>query len=103
MYAVVRVGGKQVKVGENARVTVPRIDKKAGSKVTLDQVLLVGEGESVKVGNPVVKGASVEAVVVGELRAEKVIVFKKKRRKGYKVRRGHRQRYTDLEITKIIQ
>ncbi|MDH4068964.1 MAG: 50S ribosomal protein L21 [Ignavibacteria bacterium] len=103
MHAVVEIAGKQVRLTSKDRVNVPLLKAKPGSKVTFDRVLLLHDKDSVTVGTPVVKGASVEAKVVADRKAEKVIVFKKKRRKGYKVRRGHRQQYTEIEITNILK
>jgi len=100
-FAVVEIAGKQFKVAPKDKVAVPTLKDAAGSKITFDRVLLLQGDDSVRVGNPLVKGASVEATVLGKLRDEKVIVFKKKRRKGYRVRRGHRQAYTQIEITNI--
>ncbi|MER3523513.1 MAG: 50S ribosomal protein L21 [Ignavibacteria bacterium] len=101
MYAVVDIAGKQFKVAENDRIRVPSLKQEKGTMVTFDRVvLLAGEGE-VRIGNPIVTGARVQATVVDHVRGEKVIVFKKKRRKGYRVKRGHRQGFTDLQVTKI--
>jgi len=101
MYAVVEIAGKQFKVAPKDKVVVPTLKDAAGSTVTFDHVLLVQDDNAVKVGNPLVKGASVEAKVLGQVRADEVTVFKKKKRKGYRVTRGHRQRYTEIEITNI--
>ena len=100
-FAVVEIAGQQFKVAPKDKVVVPTLKDTVGSKVTFSRVLLLQNEDSVKVGNPVVKGATVEATVLGDLRGDKVIVFKKKRRKGYRVRRGHRQAYTQIEITNI--
>jgi large subunit ribosomal protein L21 len=101
MYAVVKIGGHQYKVSEEQTVFVNRLSVD-GDKVTLDDVLLVkDEKGKVKVGTPNVKGSKVEATVVDHLKADKVIVFKKKRRKGYRVKNGHRQAITQLKIDKI--
>lgn len=101
MYAVVEIAGKQFKVVATSTIRVPRLQAEVGKKVEFDKVLLLAEDGTVKVGNPTVKGAKVEAKVLNHGKDEKVIVFKKKRRKGYRVKRGHRQGYTELEITKI--
>jgi large subunit ribosomal protein L21 len=101
-FAVVEIAGQQFKVAPKDKLVVPTLKDTAGSKVSFDRVLLLQNEDSVRVGNPVVKGASVEATVLGDLRDEKVIVFKKKKRKGYRVRKGHRQAYTKVEITKIL-
>ena len=101
MYAVVEIAGKQFKVAPKDKVIVPTLNDTAGSTITFDHVLLVHDDNAVKVGNPLVKGASVEAKVLGQVRADEITVFKKKKRKGYRVTRGHRQRYTEIEITNI--
>ena len=101
MYAVVEIAGQQFKVSKDDRIVVPRLDSEVGAKLTFDKVLLLGDEKSTKIGTPVLKGSTVEAKVLEHVRDEKVIVFKKKRRKGYKVRRGHRQQYTQIEITKV--
>lgn len=101
MYAVVKIGAHQYKVSENDTIYVNRINSDDES-ITLDEVLLVKDGEgNVKVGKPTVEGAKVEAKIVDQLKADKVIVFKKKRRKGYRVKNGHRQPITRLQIGKI--
>ncbi len=101
MFAVVRTGGKQYKVAENDIIKVERLAADAGTKVTLDDVLMLGAGAEVTVGAPAVSGASVTAEVLAQVRADKIIVFKKKRRKGYRRTRGHRQDLTVLRITAI--
>jgi large subunit ribosomal protein L21 len=101
MYAVVETGGKQYKVKSGDTVRVERLDGDIGSEITLDKVLLAGEGDKVKTGAPYVDGASVTAKIVEQHRTRKVIVFKYKRRKGYRVKRGHRQHYTALRIGDI--
>lgn len=101
MYAVVKIGGHQYKVSENDTIYVNRINSDDES-ITLDEVLLVKDDKGkIKVGKPTVKGAKVEAKIVDQLKADKVIVFKKKRRKGYRVKNGHRQPITRLQIEKI--
>ena len=101
MYAVVETGGKQYKVKSGDTVRVEKLEGEIGSEVTLDKVLLAGEGDSVKTGAPYVDGASVTAKIVEQHRTRKIIVFKYKRRKGYRVKRGHRQHYTALRIGDI--
>jgi len=101
MFAVVDVAGQQLKVSPSERVFVPKFSREIGSTIRYDRVLLVADNGNVKVGNPYVKGVAVEAKVLGHVKDEKVMVFKKKRRKGYRVRRGHRQQYTELEIMGI--
>jgi len=101
MYAVVKIGGHQYKVSENDTVFVNRINTE-DDKITLDEVLLLKDDKGkVKIGKPTVKGSKVEAKIVDHLKADKVIVFKKKRRKGYRVKNGHRQHITRLQIEKI--
>lgn len=101
MYAVVKIGGHQYKVKEDQTLFVNRLNSD-DDKITLEDVLLVKDSKgNVKVGQPVVEGAKVEATIVDHLKADKVIVFKKKRRKGYRVKNGHRQPITQLKIDKI--
>ena len=101
MNAIVKISGKQFKVAKDTKLFVNRIDAKEGSKVSFDDVLLIDNGSKVIVGNPVVKDASVEAKVLKHLKDDKVIVFKKKRRKGYRVKNGHRQALTEILIEKV--
>ena len=102
MYAVVDIAGQQDKVEEGDRVRVSHIDADEGEKLTLDRVLLISKDGETQVGDPQVDGAAVEASVVGHGKSEKVIIFKMKRRKGYRRRNGHRQPYTDLQINGIV-
>lgn len=101
MYAVVKTGGKQYKVAENDILTVERIPGEAGSAVVLDQVLAVDDGKTAKIGAPTVAGTVVSAEIVEQKRGDKIIVFKKKRRQGYRRTQGHRQELTVLKITGI--
>jgi large subunit ribosomal protein L21 len=103
MYAVVEIAGKQYKVTNNDTIVVPTRKDKPGDKVKFDRVLLLGSDKEITVGHPVVAGAAVEATVVDDVRGDKVIVFKKKKRKGYRVKKGHRQDYTRVQITNIVQ
>ena len=103
MYAVVEIQGSQFKVSKDQKLFVNRIDAKEGSKVSFDKVLLVDDGKKVQVGKPSLSGTSVEAKVVSHLKDDKVIVFKKKRRKGYKVKNGHRQPITEIIIQGISE
>ena len=103
MNAVVEISGKQFKVAKDSKLYVHRLDAKEGSKVSFENVLLLDNGSKVVVGTPIVKGASVEAKVVKHLKDDKVIVFKKKRRKGYKVKNGHRQALTEIVIEKVSE
>jgi large subunit ribosomal protein L21 len=101
MYAIVEIAGQQYKVEKDQQLFVHRLEGKEGSKVTFDNVLLTSDGKKVEVGAPAVKGVSVSAKIVEHLKGDKVIVFKKKRRKGYKVRNGHRQYLSKIEIESI--
>src|SRR6056300_1989311 len=101
MYAVVEIQGSQFKVEKDQKLFVNRIDAKEGTKVSFDNVLLIDDGTKVQVGKPNLSGTSVEAKVVAHLKDDKVIVFKKKRRKGYKVKNGHRQPITEIIIQGI--
>ena len=101
MYAIVDIAGQQFKIEKDQKVYVHRLEAKEGSKVDLDKVLLVDNAGKVNIGAPVIKGAKVTAKVIEHLKGDKVIVFKKKRRKGYRVKNGHRQYLTKLEILKI--
>ena len=103
MNAIVKISGKQFKVAKDTKLFVNRIDAKEGSKVSFDDVLLIDNGSKVIVGNPIVKDASVEAKVLKHLKDDKVIVFKKKRRKGYRVKNGHRQALTEIIIEKVTE
>jgi large subunit ribosomal protein L21 len=101
MFAVVNILGQQFKVAENIKYYVPRLKDDINSEVTFDSVLVLSDDKKVKIGNPSIKGAKVTAKVLEHLKDEKVIIFKKKRRKGYKKKQGHRQELTRIEITKI--
>ena len=101
MFAVVEISGQQFKVQKDQKLLVNKLDKKEGSKISFENVLLIDNGGKVNVGAPAVKGAKVTAKVLEHLKGDKVIVFKKKRRKGYRVKNGHRQYLTKLEIVKI--
>jgi large subunit ribosomal protein L21 len=100
-YAIVRAGGLQFRVSEGDRIRVPRMVSGVGEKLTLDQVLAVSRNGELAAGAPLVDGASVSAEVVGHGRGKKIIVYKKKRRKGYQRKAGHRQGYTELLIKGI--
>ncbi len=102
MYAIVRTGGKQYQVAPGERLRVEKLDGEIGDNVELDDVLLVADGSEIKVGQPAVEGARVTARIVEQDKAKKVLVFKKKRRKGYRLKKGHRQPYTALEIKEIL-
>ena len=99
MYAIVEIKGKQYKVREQETLYVPFLnDAKADDTLTFDRVLLLANDEDIHVGTPTVDGAQITAKVLGHVKGDKVIVFKKKRRKRYKVKRGHRQRYTQIQV-----
>jgi len=101
MYAIVEIAGQQFKVEKDNKIFVHRLDKKEGDKIKFDQVLLVDNEGEIKIGAPVVEGATVEASVIEHVRGDKVKVFKKKRRKGYQKQTGHRQDFTRIEIKSI--
>lgn len=101
MYAIVDIAGKQYKVEKNKFVYAPLMDKEEGASVDLDSVLLVDNDGDIKVGTPTIQGAKVSAKVLEHVKGDKVIVFKKKRRKGYKVKNGHRQRFSKILIEDI--
>ncbi|TMH01914.1 MAG: 50S ribosomal protein L21 [Betaproteobacteria bacterium] len=102
MYAVIKTGGKQYRVAPGEKLKVEQIPADVGAEVVLDQVLMVGDGESVRVGQPVVAGASVKATVLAHGRGEKIQIFKMRRRKHYQKHQGHRQGYTELKIDGIV-
>ena len=102
MYAVVKTGGKQYRVSKDDILRVEKLAGEAGDQITLDEVLMVGDGGSVTVGEPRVDGASVAAEIVDQMRDKKIIVFKKRRRKNYRRKAGHRQHLTVLRVTDIL-
>ena len=102
MYAIVEISGKQFKVEKKQKFFVNRLDVAEGKKISFDNVLMVNDGSKSSVGTPNVSGVQVDAKVLKHLKSDKVIVFKKKRRKGYKVRNGHRQAITEIEISDIL-
>jgi len=101
MYAIVKHGGRQIKVAEGDEFTVNRLPGDAGSKVEMGEVLLLAKDDGVQIGQPMVQGASVEAEILGHERGRKVTVFKMKRRKGYRRKAGHRQELTRVKITSV--
>ena len=101
MYAIVEIAGQQFKVAKDQKVFVHRLKEEEGKKVSFDQVLLIGDGDNVTVGAPAIDGAAVEAKIVKHLKGDKVIVFKKKRRKGFTTKNGHRQDFTKIQIEAI--
>ncbi|MDF0707196.1 50S ribosomal protein L21 [Flagellimonas okinawensis] len=102
MYAIVEMAGQQFKVAKDQKVYVHRLQEEEGKKVTFDKVLLLEDGGNVTIGAPVIEGAAVEAKVVKHLKGDKVIVFKKKRRKGYQKKNGHRQYLTEIVVEGIV-
>lgn len=101
MYAIIDVGGKQIRVEPNVHVRIPRLDLEVGSQVTFDRVYLLRSDGDIRIGEPLVEGASVVGKVVAHGRGEKIVVYKYKRRKYYRRKRGHRQPYTEVVITEI--
>ncbi|MBK9521717.1 MAG: 50S ribosomal protein L21 [Rhodocyclaceae bacterium] len=101
MYAVIKTGGKQYRVTSGEKIKVEQIPADVGAEITIDQVLMVGEGESVKIGAPMLAGATVTAKVISQGRHAKVKIFKMRRRKHYQKHQGHRQNFTEIEIGAI--
>ena len=103
MFAIISTGGKQYKVSENTMLSVSKIDGKDGDKITIDDVLFACDKEQFSVGSPQISGAKVNAEIVKQDRDRKILVFKKKRRKGYKVKNGHRQALTEIIVEKVLE
>ncbi len=101
MYAIVEIAGQQFKVSKDQKVFVHRLDVEEGKSIKFDKVLLMDDNGTITLGAPAIEGASVEAKVLKHLKGDKVIVFKKKRRKGYKKKNGHRQALTQIEIVSL--
>ena len=101
MYAIIETGGKQYKVTEGDVVFIEKLNVEEGAEVTFDKVLMAGEGDAVKVGTPIVEGATVPAKAIKNGKSKKVVVFKMKRKKNERKKKGHRQPYTKVEITAI--
>ncbi|MFP8880023.1 MAG: 50S ribosomal protein L21 [Myxococcota bacterium] len=101
MYAVVRTGGKQYRVEPGTSVRVEKLDGAVGDNVELSEVLLVGEQDSARIGTPLVDGAKVVGTITAQARGPKIIIFKMKRRKGYRRKAGHRQSYTEIRVDAI--
>jgi large subunit ribosomal protein L21 len=101
MYAVVEIAGRQYKVAQNDTIVVPTLQAKPGADVIFDRVLLLDSDRQVTVGHPFIAGARVQAKVLDPVKGEKVTVFKKKKRKGYRVKRGHRQGYSRVQVINI--
>ncbi len=102
MYAIVEIAGQQFKVEKDQKLFVHRLESKEGSKVTFDNVLLLANGDKISVGAPAIDGAQVGVKVLKHFKGNKVIVFKKKRRKGYRVKNGHRQALTEIQVENIL-
>ena len=103
MYAIVEIAGQQFKVSKNDKLFVNRLSEKEGEKISFENVLLIDDGKKVKVGGPKLSGAKVNAKIISHTKGDKIIVFKKKRRKGYRVKNGHRQFLTQLLIENVIE
>ncbi len=101
MFAILTIAGQQFKVEEGQQIFVHQLSAEEGDSVTFDQVHLIGGDSNAKIGKPVLSGASVKATVLGHEKGKKVVVFKKKRRKGYRVKNGHRQHFTKIKIDSI--
>ncbi len=102
MYAVFQTGGKQFRAEPGGRIRIPSLDVDAGETVTFDEVLLASDGDDVSVGQPTVDGASIKAEVLRHGRDDKIIVFKRKRRKKYRRKKGHRQKFTEIRVDEIV-
>ncbi len=101
MYAIVEIGGQQFKIQKDQKLFVNLLDQEAGNNLEFDKVLLLADGDTIRVGTPVVEGAIVKAKVLEHVKADKILVFKKKRRKGYQKLSGHRQPLTHIQIEDI--
>lgn len=101
MYAIVDIAGKQFKVAKDQFIYAPKMEGEAGANVSFDKVLLIDKGGKIEVGAPTVNGAKVSGKILEHVKGDKVIVFKKKRRKGYALKNGHRQQYTKVQIENI--
>ena len=102
MYAIVEIAGQQFKVAKDQKVFVNRLPEAEGEKVQFSNVMLLEDGKNITIGAPAIEGAAVEAKVIKHLKGDKVIVFKKKRRKGYKTLNGHRQQFTQIQVETIV-
>ena len=101
MYAIINISGKQYKATSGARLRVPKQDGETGTSLTFDKVLLINDGKNTEIGEPVLKGASVTGTIIEHGRNKKILVYKKKRRKGYQRKNGHRQWFTEIEFGTI--
>jgi|Deesub1362B_J571_1020462.scaffolds.fasta_scaffold04735_6 large subunit ribosomal protein L21 len=102
MFAIIETGGKQYRVQEGDKIIIEKLDLKPGEKVIFEKVLLIENNGQILFGNPYLPNAKVEGTILAQIKGEKVIIFKKKRKKGYKKKRGHRQKLTEVQIEKII-
>ncbi len=102
MYAIVDIAGQQFKVQKDQKIYVHRLEGEEGAMVDFDKVLLVDNEGKVQIGTPSIENAKVSATILGHMKGDKVIIFKKKRRKGYKVKRGHRQSFTQIKVNEIV-
>ncbi|MBM3350663.1 MAG: 50S ribosomal protein L21 [Betaproteobacteria bacterium] len=101
MYAVIKTGGKQYRVAQGEKLKVEKLDIEVGGTVTLDQILMVSDGDNTTIGSPIIKGAKVKATVLSHGRGDKVMIFKMRRRKHYRKTQGHRQSFTEIKIEAI--
>ena len=101
MYAVIKTGGKQYRVSSGEKLKVEQLAADVGSEITIDQVLMVADGDKISIGKPLLEGAKVQATVVSHGRADKVKIFKLRRRKHYKKQQGHRQNFTEIQVNQI--
>jgi large subunit ribosomal protein L21 len=102
MYAIVDIAGQQFKVQKDQKIFVHRLEAEEGTEMNFDKVLLVDNEGKVTIGNPTLENAKVTATVIGHVQGDKVIIFKKRRRKGYRLKRGHRQQFTRIQIGEIV-
>ncbi len=102
MYAIVEIGGQQFKIEKDQKIFVNRLMNEEGSELEFENVLLLADGKKIQVGTPLVEGAKIKAKVLGHVKADKVLVFKKKRRKGYQKLNGHRQPLTQIQIEELV-
>lgn len=103
MYAIVEIAGKQFRINKGQYIYTPTIEQEAGSSILFDKILLLQDEKKIHVGSPIVSGAKAEGKILEHVKGDKVIVFKRKRRKGYKVKQGHRQGYTKVLIENILK
>ena len=101
MYAIVNISGKQYKATQGAKLRIPRQSGESGAKLSFEEILLINKGERTQIGEPNVVGAKITATILNHGRERKILIYKKKRRKGYQRKNGHRQWYTDIEVQNI--